>query len=263
MGPAGTSRQIDGAVMTAIPVSARPRATVELYWLPLGAGPGNALVRVSGRLYEAVAAWRAGRPRQALFHSALRVTGDGRVFTIEMAPVWSDRHLERGVVVEGSVGLRRLGRSRLFRYEVRRWRDGTIPDLEHAVGGPRPVETDAARVARLLDLVARVPAATWGLDELGAGEMWNSNSLVSWVLASSGHDVHQIVPPDGGRAPGWHAGLVVAARSAASDQGIAPDLGSRRSGEHAGHVVQRADGGSSARGPHELADGVDLRPHRP
>lgn len=42
--------------------------------------------------------------------------------------------------------------------------------------------------------------------------MWNSNSLVAWLLACSGQDTASIGPPANGRAPGWHAGLVVAAR---------------------------------------------------
>jgi hypothetical protein len=32
----------------------------------------------------------------------------------------------------------------------------------------------------------------WGRDELGAGEMWNSNSLISWLIARSGLDVEAI-----------------------------------------------------------------------
>jgi hypothetical protein len=42
--------------------------------------------------------------------------------------------------------------------------------------------------------------------------MWNSNSLTAWLLACSGHKTELIVPPLHGRAPGWVAGLVVAAR---------------------------------------------------
>jgi hypothetical protein len=42
--------------------------------------------------------------------------------------------------------------------------------------------------------------------------MWNSNSLVAWLLAHSGHDMKTIRPPEHGRVPGWSAGLVVAAR---------------------------------------------------
>jgi hypothetical protein len=44
---------------------------VDLYWIPLGAGAGGALVRWSGRLYETMAAARERRPRRNLFHSAL------------------------------------------------------------------------------------------------------------------------------------------------------------------------------------------------
>jgi hypothetical protein len=50
----------------------------------------------------------------------------------------------------------------------------------------------------------------WGRDELGAGEMWNSNSQISWLIACTGLDAVSIRPPAGGRAPGWHAGLVAA-----------------------------------------------------
>jgi hypothetical protein len=187
-------------------------AAVELYWLPLGAGaaPGNALVRLSGRLYERFAARRAGRPRQALYHTALRVRLGAETYVIEMAPVWSSSANERGTVSVGPVGLPWLGRSRLFRYEVRRWRDGIIADRAYAVQSPVKVVTDREHTARLLELVPVFPAATWGLDELGTGEMWNSNSLISWVLAASGHDIDGLTPPEGGRAPGWQAGLLQA-----------------------------------------------------
>jgi hypothetical protein len=188
-----------------------PDPAVELYWIPLGAGPGNGLVRLSGRLYERFAAHRARRPRQALYHSALRVRLDSETYVIEMAPVWSSSLEERGTVSEGPVGLRWLGRSRLFRYEVRRWRHGIIDDRAYAVQSPVMVVTDRKRTARLLELVPAFPTATWGLDELRTGEMWNSNSLTSWVLATSGHDIDGFTPPEGGRAPGWQAGLVQAA----------------------------------------------------
>ena len=57
------------------------------------------------------------------------------------------------------------------------------------------------------------PPLTWGRDELGTGEMWNSNSLVAWVLARPrAQPMHDIEPPGGGRAPGWDAGLVLAQR---------------------------------------------------
>jgi hypothetical protein len=79
-------------------------ATVDLYWLPLGAG--GDFVRVNGRLYEAVAARVGRRPACDLYHSALQVELPERKFVIEQAPVhdWSGK--ERGVVAEGAVGLR-------------------------------------------------------------------------------------------------------------------------------------------------------------
>jgi hypothetical protein len=42
--------------------------------------------------------------------------------------------------------------------------------------------------------------------------MWNSNSVIAWVIARSGVDAELIQPPERGRAPGWRAGLVVARR---------------------------------------------------
>lgn len=185
-------------------------ARVDLYWLPLGAG--GHFVRWNGLVFEALAARLQHRQRSDLYHSALEVHLDGERYVIEQAPVWNTRRADRGVVCEGPVGAPWLGRWRLFRYEVRRWRDGVIPDAREAVDSPRCVSTGAAAARRVLDLVPGSPTATWGRDELRTGEMWNSNSLVSWLLARSGHDTGAIVPPAHGRAPGWSAGLTLAAR---------------------------------------------------
>lgn len=184
---------------------------VDLYWIPLGAGVGGGLVRTSGRIYESVAARVARRPRCALYHSALLAHLDGVTTAIEMAPVWVGRG-ERGIVTEGPVGLRTLGRWRLFRYGVRRWAAGSIPDLASAVAGPHRLTRDRAVCARMLELVPDFPTATWGRDEQGLGEMWNSNSLVSWLIVRAGLEVDDVGPPPGGRAPGWHAGIAAARR---------------------------------------------------
>ena len=133
-------------------------------------------------------------------------------FVIEMTPVWGNGATDRGVVRVGAVGARWLGVSRLFRYEVRCWPDGQIGDVAEATGRPEHVSCDLSQAQALLACVPQVPAATWGRDELGTGEMWNSNSLVAWLLARSGHDMATVVPPSGGRAPGWDAGLVLAGR---------------------------------------------------
>ncbi len=185
-------------------------AGVSLLWLPLGAG--GHLVRLNGRAFEAADAVLHRRPRSDLYHSALEVRlGDDR-FVIEQGPVWNNPVAERGVVCEGAVGARWLGRSRLFRYEVRCWRDGIIPDASEAVASPLLLSQDRARASRLLAVVPDAPRATWGRDELGTGEMWNSNSLISWLLARSGHDTAAVELPPHGRAAGWDAGVVVAAR---------------------------------------------------
>jgi len=183
-------------------------AAVDLYWLPLGAGERS--VRFNGRVYEALAAWAAHRPARDLYHSALEVRVPEGRFVIEMTPAVAGDH---GAVAGGAVGSRWAGRLRLFRYEIRRWRDGRIPDVREAVDSPRRLSGDEARARRLVALVPRVPALVWGRDELGAGDMWNSNSVVSWLLASSGLDVESIQPPPGGRAPGWRAGILAAGGS--------------------------------------------------
>jgi hypothetical protein len=129
-----------------------------------------------------------------------------------MTPVFGSNGGERGVVVEGAVGSRWAGRFRIFRYEVRRWRDGVIPDLGEAVESPQQLSGDPSVAQRVLDLVPAVPTLIWGRDESHAGEMWNSNSLISWLIARSGLHVESAHLPAGGRAPGWRAGLVVARR---------------------------------------------------
>jgi hypothetical protein len=185
-------------------------AGVDLYWLPLGAG--GHFVRLNGRLYEALAARLQRRPPCDLYHSALQVKVPEGKFVIEQAPVhdWSGQ--ERGVVAEGAVGSHWAGRFRIFRYEIRLWHDGHIPDVAEAVDSPQRLSNDEGRARGVLDVVARIPTPVWGRDELGTGEMWNSNSVIAWVIARSGIDAESIQPPPGGRAPGWLAGLVVAGR---------------------------------------------------
>jgi hypothetical protein len=95
---------------------------------------------------------------------------------------------------------------------VRRWREGVIPDIAEAVASPHRVSDDVGRAHRVLDLAPEVPAPVWGRDELGTGEMWNSNSVVAWLLARSEIPTEGVRPPAGGRAPGWDAGLVTARR---------------------------------------------------
>jgi hypothetical protein len=188
------------------------QASVDLYWLPLGAGGQS--VRLNGRVFEAVVARLEKRSARSLYHSALVVRVPEGEYAIEMAwPIPAGKAL-RGVVSEGAVGSRRVSSLRVLRYEIRRWREGVIPDLGEAVGSPQRLTDDVSLAQRVLELVPDVPTPVWGRDELGAGEMWNSNSLISWLLVRSGIGVGAANLPVGGRAPGWRAGEVVARRPA-------------------------------------------------
>jgi hypothetical protein len=184
---------------------------IDLYWLPLGAG--GHFVRLNGRVFEALAAGLGRRPRLDLYHSALEVQVDGARYVIESGPIPAGGPARCGIVAQGPVGSAPAGRvSRIFRYGVRLWRDGYIPDVDEAVESPRRLTDDPEAARRMLELTPQVPTPVWGRDELGAGEMWNSNSLIAWLIVGSGLPVDSIHPPAGGRAPGWDAGIVVARR---------------------------------------------------
>jgi hypothetical protein len=184
-------------------------ASIDLYWLPLGAG--GHFVRFNGRVYEAIHALLERRRPLDLYHSALEVTVPEGRFVIENAwPIPDANGANRGCAVEGPVGSRRFARFRAFRYEIRRWRDGVIADVAEAVDSPQRLSDDEKRAHRLLGLVETVPPLLWGRDQLNLGEMWNSNSVISWVLARSGLRPEDIRLPTNGRAPGWAAGLRLA-----------------------------------------------------
>jgi hypothetical protein len=206
-------------------------AAVDLYWIPLGAGGHS--VRFNGKVYEAVVAACGHRPRFDLYHAAMVVELGPDRFTIELAPSPDAREASRGVVATGPVGARFAGRLRLFRYELRCWRGGTIPDLGEAVGGPVRLSRQPEAARRVLDLVAEVPTPVWGRDELRAGEWWNSNSVIAWLVATAGLVADDVHPPLNGRAPGWEAGLEVARRD--------PDCGFSRIALQQGSGSERVD----------------------
>jgi hypothetical protein len=200
------------------------RTAADLYWIPLGAG--GHCVRFNGRVYEAIQAARQHRQRCDLYHAALVVELDGDRYTIEVAPSPDADEAHRGVVATGAVGSRYVGWLRLFRYEVRCWPGGSIADLGAAVGVPQRLTSDPRVARRLLDVVITVPRPVWGRDELEAGEMWNSNSVTAWLIATAGLSTDHLRPPPHGRAPGWHAGLEVARRSVGGDAapGLMPSI---------------------------------------
>jgi hypothetical protein len=197
-----------------------PTAAVDLYWIPLGAG--GHCVAFNGRVFETLAAVRWHRARCDLYHAALVAELDGERYAIELAPSPDADEAGRGVVATGAVGSRHAGRLRLFRYEVRCWRGGAIPDIGYAVGEPRRLTSDPQAVRRLLDRAALVPTPVWGRDEMRAGEMWNSNSMIAWLIAAGGLPAGELRPPRGGRAPGWAAGFRVARRDAVLSAARAP-----------------------------------------
>jgi hypothetical protein len=241
-------------------------AAVELYWIPLGAGGHS--VRFNGKVYEAIVAALEHRQRRDLYHAALVVELAGERYTIELAPSPDADEASRGVVGTGAVGSRRLRALRLFRYELRCWRGGSIPDLGWAVGGPQRLSGDPDLARKLLALVASVPRPVWGRDELRTGEMWNSNSIVAWLLLTAELPAGALQPPPRGRAPGWNAGLEVARRrldgraGALSDVGCGDDArgGSRRlhrevrprDAEPHPSMPEQARGALSRRGPARL-----------
>ena len=191
-----------------------PETAVDLYWIPLGAGGHS--VRFNGKVYETIVAAAGHRPRRDIYHTALTVQLPEGRYAVEMTPIPNGRSWERGVVTEGSVGTRWAGHFRIFRYEVRRWLGGVIPDLDFSVRTARL--TDDETIARdILALLPSVPTPVWGRDELGLGEMWSCNSIISWTLTRAGLDTTAIALPDGGRAPGWDAGITVASRDGRSD----------------------------------------------
>ena len=188
---------------------------LDLYWIPLGAGAD--VVRLSGRAYEWAAAHAQHRQPCDLYHSALVARSEEGAYVIEMTPIPAGgASVARGVVSEGPVGVRLAGRIRVFRYEIRRWRNGVIPDIALAVESPVHLSDDPAVVREVLDRVQRVPTAVWGRDELRTGDMWNSNSVVAWLLASVDLLESAGPPPGGGRAPGWMSCLRVLAASRAT-----------------------------------------------
>jgi len=200
------------------------QAMIDLWWLPLGAG--GHFVRMNGRIHEAIQAYGERRKPLDLYHTALEVRVPEGRFVIENAwPIPDTDGSFRGVVAEGPVFDRRMTRLRALRYEVRRWRDGVISDAAWAVASPQHLSDDTGDARQLLDLVPSVPVLVWGRDEAGADEMWNSNSVISWLLARSGCRLRRSIRlqagarPVGTPASSWRA----ESRAPASD-GLVHDL---------------------------------------
>lgn len=200
-------RQVAGpheATDNHLPVFDEPSPGLDLYWIPIGAGAD--LVRIGGFSFQR-------RAHSDIYHSALTARTGETIFTIEMSPVPAGRgQQDRGVVSRGPVGSRRAPRLRIFEYEIRRWRDGVIPDIAFAVASPVRLTGDLDLVQRTLDLVPLAPTPVWGRDELRTGERWTCNSMIAWLLTRTGLVTAAGRPPGKGRVPGWRAGVTMARR---------------------------------------------------
>jgi hypothetical protein len=140
-----------------------------------------------------------------LYHTALAVrVPEGRFIVETMWPSPDGNTESRGVVVEAPVFARRLSFTRVLRYEVRCWRDGILPDSDHAIGGPQLLSDDLELGRRLLQTADIVPALIWGRDQSAVGDMWNElgDLLAPHPYRSADRDV----PASGRRARSWMGG---------------------------------------------------------
>ncbi len=85
-------------------------------------------------------------------------------------------------------------------------------------------------IQRLLRLAPDVPTPVGERDEPRTGDLWNSNSVVSWLITRTGLDPGAIPLSCGGRAPGRDAGVAAARRDLSMDSaaGQAGSTGWRR-----------------------------------
>lgn len=188
--------------------------SVDLYWLPVAAGTNSRVREWSLACWEGACALLARRPRAALYHPGLKVRpGSDEIYTLELTPVFIGE--PSPPLMTGPVGLRPLGRFRLFRYQLRCLPTGSLPDEEYAVDSPVRLSTDPEVARQVLALGPSIPPHTWGLRAPGTNEMWTSGSAISWLLLRAGIDLNGVCPPPGGRAPGWDAGIQLAAATPA------------------------------------------------
>ena len=85
---------------SAGPAAQPESASVDLFWLPLGAG--GYIVWFNGRAFEALSALRQRRARCDLYRTALEIRVRDERFTVEMGP--SHRGSPRAAVAHGPVG---------------------------------------------------------------------------------------------------------------------------------------------------------------
>ena len=150
------------------------------------------------------------------------------------------------------------GRLRLFRYEVRCWRDGSIPDVAEAVESPRRLTDDATMATgcsgscRGADpRVGARRAGRRGHVELQLGDRLAARPRRAPSAA--------VAPPAGGRAPGWDAGIAAAHRdleASGLDRGAAAiPAADRTAGSRGARLTLRGRDGTVL-----VGDGAQRRP---
>ena len=114
---------------------------------------------------------------------------------------------------------------------------------------PVPISADVAVIRHVMALLGEVPTPVWGPDELHTGEMWNSNSVISWVLDQAGLLDRAGMPPRAGHAPGWDAGVIVAHREQPRRRKVRSISGAcRRAARKEGQPMDAPRGPLSSRG---------------
>jgi hypothetical protein len=210
-------------------------ASVELYWLPLGAG--GWFVRLNGRIYEAIHAFLERRRPLDLYHSALQVRLPEGRFVIENS--WP--------VPDAEPAARGGGRPRprweppagaLARVPLR---GPSLAGRHHC--GRRGGGGKSAAPERRPTGGASPPRPRWRAAQPGVGPRRARNGRdveleLGYFMAARprGLPTDTICPPAGGRAPGWAAGLVTALREPSDE----------RAGQSSGAAPRPSmDGGTS------------------
>ncbi len=188
---------------------------VDLYWLPVGAGTRTPVQRWSLAAWEACDAALHRRPRKNLYHSALKMRlASGEVRTLELTPAFA--FPDARPAMSGPVGFPGADRVRFLRYQMTCLATERLPDEAWTIASQR-LAADEGLGERILAHASEVPRHTWGWRVRGTSEMWTSDSAISWLLLRAGFDARALAVPAGGRAPGWRAGLELAAK-----QGLVP-----------------------------------------
>jgi hypothetical protein len=138
-----------------------PKASIELYWLPLGAG--GWFVRLNGRIWEAIHAQRKHRRPLDLYHTALIVRVPEGRFVVENCWPIPNADGPAPQRAGGGAGVEPpAGPLADVRYESAAGETASSPNAGEAVASPQLLSQDSVVAHRLLDLVGSLPNPVWG-----------------------------------------------------------------------------------------------------